>query len=66
MDYYSAVCDREQAQRQQRWVDIEAGRSDQQLEATARQVTQTSVRSSSGKLCTCGMMIAEDCDCHPL
>jgi hypothetical protein len=30
----------------------------------AKRALQASVRFGSGQLCTCGMMCAEDCDCH--
>lgn len=65
MDYFLAACDREQEQRQQRWVDIEAERDYQEIEAAARQARRASVRFGTGQLCTCGMKCAEDCDCHP-
>jgi hypothetical protein len=56
MDYYSEICDREQAQREEKGQIAQDYRD-------ASQSDRRPVRFGKGKLCACGMMIAEDCNC---
>jgi hypothetical protein len=56
MDYFSAMCDLDQAQRE------EQGQIAQDYRA-ASQSNRRPVRFGKGKLCACGLKCAEDCNC---
>lgn len=57
--------EREQEQRQQQWLDAEAERDYQELEAAMNLALRASGRFGKGQLCKCGFKCAEDCDCQP-
>jgi hypothetical protein len=55
MDYYSAVCDREQEQRE---IQGDYGQGYSDCEA------QANISRGPGLLCACGMMQSQDCNCR--